>query len=285
MPQNIKKAILLIFFVVLNTYSFADVPDNKEKARQHYLKGNIYYREGRYKEAEEQFNLALEAAKPKKEAPKQAPKVKEEPRKVVPLPEKVYQGLEYTLGEDDTLNITVWQNPDLTQEVIVRPDGRISFPLVGDIWAVGKTITQLDEELTGKLKEYIRYPEVSISIKKLGGKKIMVLGEVFSPGVYTVTGKKRVVEAIAMAGGFNSNAVVNSVIVIQGGLLKPKGIRLNLNRALLKGDFRHNILLNPDDIIFVPKKFVANINYLVNSIVGPIAQGTFNTEQLYHKRW
>jgi polysaccharide export outer membrane protein len=156
---------------------------------------------------------------------------------------------------------------------------------VGDIWAVGKTITQLDEELTEKLKEYIRYPEVSISIKKLGGKKIMVLGEVLTPGVYTVTGKKRVIEAIAMAGGFNSNAVVSSVIVIQGGLLNPKGIRLNLNRTLLKADFRHNILLNPDDIIFVPKKFIANVNYLVNSIVGPIAQGTFNTEQLYHKRW
>lgn len=183
--------------------------------------------------------------------------------------------IEYTISEADVLYISVWQEENLSHEVIVRPDGKISFPLAGDIPAVGLTFTQLKEEITKRLGDYIKYPVVSISLRKLGGKKIVVLGEVGSPGIYSVTGKKTVLEAVALAGGFTSDAVLSSVILIQGGLQSPEGKRLNLNRALKKADMSQNVVLQPEDVVFVPKKFIANVNYTLTQILGPISQGIF----------
>lgn len=104
------------------------------------------------------------------------------------------------------LHISVWENPDLEQDVIVRPDGKISFPLIDEVQAEGLTISELDKVMTEKLKEYIRYPDVSISLKKMAGERIIVLGEVKSPGVYTLSGRKTVLEAVALAGGFTKDA-------------------------------------------------------------------------------
>jgi len=157
--------------------------------------------------------------------------------------------------------------------------------LVGDIQVTGLTIPQLDDEITERLKEYIKFPEVSISIRKIGGNKVFVLGEVNGPGVYTLTGQKTVLEAITLAGGFTNDATVSSVIVIKGGLSNPKGIRLNLNRPLLKADMRSNLTLQPEDIIFVPKKFIANVNYVVNQVLGPLIQGAYTTQGMRDKKW
>ncbi len=182
--------------------------------------------------------------------------------------------IEYTIAEADILYISVWQEENLDLEVIVRPDGKISFPLAGDIPAVGLTFSQLKEEITRRLKDYIKYPVVSISLRKLGGKKIIVLGEVGSPGVYSVTGKRTILEAIALAGGFTQDAVLSSVILIQGGLENPKGARVNLSSAINKADVSQNVVLEPEDIVYVPKKFIANVNYTIGQILGPIYQGT-----------
>ncbi len=286
---------LIAFFLSFILLSVCFIPvfaneDKGENARKHYLKGSVYYQQGRYDEAEVEFKLAYDLLHPKEEVPSVAEKLAEKPEpKVLPVKNKrapdVYGPAEYIIGEDDGLHITVWQNPDLEQEAVVRPDGKISFPLIGDLQASGLTITQLDDVLTKNLAEYIKNPEVSVSVKRLGGKKVIVLGEVRTPGIYAVTGKRTILESIAMAGGFTNNAVVSSVILVRGGLEKPKGIRLNLNRSLIKGDMSQNLSLYPEDIIFVPKKFIANVNYFVNEIVGPIAQGSYNTEQLYYKRW
>lgn len=183
--------------------------------------------------------------------------------------------LEYTIGDGDVLYISVWQEETLSQEVIVRPDGRISFPLVGDVPAVGLTFSELSEELTKKLNEYIKVPVVSISLRKLGGKKVIVLGEVKVPGVYSVTGGRTVLEAIALANGFTEDAVLSSVIVIQGGLQNPKGMRINLDRAINKLDMSQNIVLQPEDIIYVPRKFIANINYYLEKILVPVSRGVY----------
>ena len=180
---------------------------------------------------------------------------------------------EYTISEGDVLYIYIWQEETLSQEVIVRPDRKISFPLAGDIPAAGLTFPQLKQELTKRLKDYIKYPEVSISLKKLGGKKIIVLGEVKTPGVYSVTGKKTMLEALALAGGVTEDAVLSSTILIRGGLQNPKGRRLNLARAINKADMSQNVVLQPEDIVYVPKKFIANVNYILTQILGPISQG------------
>jgi polysaccharide export outer membrane protein len=207
----------------------------------------------------------------------------------VVAPEKA-KPLEYTISIGDVLYITVWQE-DLNQEVTVRPDGMISLTLVGDVQALGLTLPQLDTEITKRLQDYIRYPEVSVVLRKFGGQKVVVLGEVGFPGVYTtVSNKVTVLDAIALAGGFTQDAVVSSVIVIRGGLVNPKGIRLNLNlnRTLLKADLSQNLVLDSQDIVFVPKKFIADMNYVISQIIGPISSGAqsgFSLEKLRDARW
>jgi len=305
-----RRAIIFlslnIAFLLSITPVFAQ--DVSEDADAYYERGRRYYHEGRYKEAQQEFKKALfiinrsqgEIAETKKEVEekyRQATVALPTPEKIsmpaakteVPAKEKlaVERTAEYIIGEGDILYISVWQE-DLKEEVIVRPDGKISFPLVGDVLAAGLTLTQLDAEITQRLKEYILEPEVSVSVRKIAGKKIIVLGEVDFPGVYTISGQSTVLEAIALAGGFTQDAVLSSVILIRGGFLNPQGKRLNLNQAILKPSVRENILLQPEDIIYVPKKFIANVNYFVNQIIGPIAQGSqniYSTQKLREARW
>lgn len=201
---------------------------------------------------------------------------KEEQRDIDLIASKTQENtgiLEYTIGEGDELYISVWQEENLKAEAIVRPDGKISFPLAGDIPAAGLTFSQLNEEVTQRIKKYIKYPEVSVTLRRLGGKKVIVLGEVVSPGVRSVTGKRTVLEAIALAGGFTPHAVPSSVILIRGGFQNPKGKRINLSRAIDKSDMTQNVTLEPEDIVYVPKKFIANVNYALTQIIGPLSHG------------
>ena len=273
----------------------------KEKIDLHLAEGRYYYQEKEYQKAQEEFNQALtldyknrqalgylhKIEKDIKEKQRQAEEERLAKRKAekdltviapteteeVLAQKKEPRVLEYTIGGADVLYIAVWQEETLSQEVIVRPDGKISFPLVGDIPAQGLTFTQLKEELTQRLKSYIKYPSVSISLRKLGGKKVIVLGEVGEPGVYSVTGKSTALEGIALAGGFTSDAVVSSVIHIRGGFKRPKGTRLNLTRAIDKGDYSQNIALQPEDIIYVPKKFISNVSWAMTQLLGPLSKG------------
>lgn len=275
-----KKVFLVIMSIVcgVSAFSFqAYAQAAKEEAIAYYEKGRKLYEQGRYKEAQEAFEKAIEAQSPQKEKNglSKAKRKTVETEKASKTSE-----YEYVIGEEDALFISVWQNNDLNQEVVVRPDGKVSFPLIGDVQASGLTIAQLDEELTKSLSEYIRHPDVSIMVRKLGGKKIIVLGEVGAAGVRSVTGKKTILEAIALSGGFSPHAVTSSVVLIRGGFTKPKGLRLNLERAISKADMSQNIALEPEDIIYVPKKFIANVNYFVTQIIGPIAQGMYTAEKL-----
>lgn len=279
---QVNKIALILYAVMFSVLCFlapAFCQSRQEESKAHYERGKNYYAQGRYKEAQEEFKkaLALENIE-KKEIPVKRAEIT--PPKKPETPVKKQKSSGYIIGEDDTLYITIWQNKDLDQEVIVRPDGMISFPLIGDIAASGRPISEVDDELTERLKEYVKYPDVSISVRKLGGKKVMVLGEVGSPGVYMVTGKSTLLEAIALAGGFSMHSVASSVIVIRGGFKNPKGMRINLGRALTKGDTTKNIALKPEDIVYVPKKFIADVNYFVSQMIGPIAQGAYSTERV-----
>ena len=96
---------------------------------------------------------------------------------------------EYIIGAEDVLEITVWRNTDLSKIVQVRPDGRISMPIIRDIMAVGKTPSQLAEEMTNKLKEYVQNPVVAASLKEVNSSNVFVLGEVAKPGKYPLKSK------------------------------------------------------------------------------------------------
>lgn len=245
-----------------------------DEAKLHYEKGNDFYEQKKFKQAEEEYQKALLAMPnyTKTSGDSLAQKPEEEI--------KTQGVLQYRIGFEDALRISVWEWDNLTQETIVRPDGMISVPLIGDVQAAGLTVLELKEVITKGLKEYIKSPQVSITITKLGGNKVMVLGEVSDPGVYTVTGKKTLLEAIALASGFTKDAVISSVIVIKGGFQNPQGERINLNRAITKADMSQNITLDPEDIVYVPKKFIANVKYFVTEVLGVITQGEENADKI-----
>lgn len=254
----------------------------KAGAKKHYDTGLKYYEAGDYARADREFaiskNILERDRKINEKLNSVAPEIKGEVASVKTNQEtmanrgKKLSRPEYTIGVEDILGIFVWQNPDLSQDVTVRPDGRISFPLVEDMEVEGLTIPQLDKMLTEKLRTYIRYPEVSISIRRLGGKRVIVLGEVQYAGVYQVTGTESVLEAIAMAQGFKDSSLASSVVVIKGMFTgNPRLIRASANMAI-RGIPSQNILLESGDVIFVPKKPISDINWLMNEISGPIAQ-------------
>ena len=280
------KRILFIsgIFIFAQACAFAQTPD--DLAREYYKKGNTYYQQGMYTQAQDEYNKAMDVLKRRDVnatqpaqivAPEVVPGEKAQtPDAAQPTLTQVSGSNEYVIGDDDDLQISVWQNPDLDQEVIVRPDGKISVPLIGDVIARGLTITQLDANLTKRLSEYVRSPEISISLKKIGGSKVIMLGEISKPGVYSMSGQKTILEAIGMAGGFTRDAVASSIVLIRGGLVDPHAQRINLSRALKGKDFiRQNVVLQAEDVIFVPKKFIADLNYVLTQITGPLAQGAF----------
>jgi len=250
----------------------------RQQAEEHYRLGKVYYQHGLYKEAEREFKKALELLQ-KEPLPKEEivssgrKKIKEEE---ISKREKFC----YIVSPGDVLYISVWENPDLTEEVIVRPDGMISFPLIDEVKAAGLTISELDKEITERLKEYIRFPDVSISLRKMGGQRVIILGEVKSPGVYSLKERRTVLEAVALAGGFTKDAVLNSVIVIKGGLKNPKPRRVDLASTLRKGKVEEDIFLESQDIVYVPRKFIANLNYVLRQILEPISRGVYTAKEI-----
>jgi polysaccharide export outer membrane protein len=287
--NKILKITLLILLLINNVRVLVYSQDkNEEDAIYFYRMGNVYYQQARYREAQEMYQKALDLLKEKETiavSPGKQIKTEIKAETTVekkPVSETTKAAIEYIIGEDDALQISVWQNPDLNQETIVRPDGKISFPLIGDVQATGLTITALDEEVTNRLKEFIKYPEVSISIKKIGGSRVVVLGQIAAPGVYSVAGKKTIMEAVGMAGGFTRDAVPSSTVLIRGGIGAPVAQRINLS-LVLKGDLRQNVVLQSQDIIFVPRKFISDLNYFLNQIIDPIAKGAYTNREL--KSW
>jgi polysaccharide export outer membrane protein len=155
----------------------------------------------------------------------------------------------------------------------------ISVPLAGDIAASGLTIRQLTEEVTTALSEYVREPQVSISISKIGGRRVIVLGQVAQPGVINAGGAMRVMDAIGMAGGFTRDAVPSSTVIIRGGFAGAKAQKLNLSKVF-KGDLNDNVSQQSQDIIFVPRKFISDMNYFLNQVLEPLARGAHVHETL-----
>src|SRR3989441_4353273 len=122
---------------------------------------------------------------------------------------------EFLIGPEDVLDVVVWRNQDLSRTVIVRPDGMISIPLIGDVEARGVTANQLAERLAARLKEFKETPSVTVSVKEMNSYNVYVLGEVAKPGKYQLKSHTTVLQAIAMAGGFTIYASKNKMQVVR----------------------------------------------------------------------
>ena len=159
----------------------------------------------------------------------------------------------YKVQPGDVLAISVWKEEELQQEVIVRPDGGISFPLAGDLQAADKSITQITNEITKRLEKYIPDPVVSVSAQQLAGNKIYVIGQVTRPGEYQATSYLDVIQAISMAGGVTPFAAVNKIKILrrnEDGSLRVFHFKY---AEVEKGDnLDQNMLLQSRDVVIVP---------------------------------
>jgi polysaccharide export outer membrane protein len=160
---------------------------------------------------------------------------------------------EYVIGPGDLLQISVWKNDTLSRLVPVRPDGKISMPLLHDIQAAGLTAMQLRDKIATALAEFLPNPEVAVSVNEVRSMRVSVLGEVQKPGVLELRGATTILEAIAMAGGFRDFASPSKITVIRtDGNGATKKIRFNYNRAVNNAAEEQNIVLKPGDVIVVP---------------------------------
>lgn len=156
---------------------------------------------------------------------------------------------DYVLGVEDRLAISVWRELDMLQTVVVRPDGKITFPLVGDVQAAGRTARQLDEELTQKLATFIREPVVTVIVAEINAFKVFVLGEVAAQGALTLRRPTRLLEAIAQQGGLTPYADKSKVVVLRQEEGREVRIVVDYKKVLSGERPDQNIFLKPGDTI------------------------------------
>jgi len=158
---------------------------------------------------------------------------------------------DYLIGVEDVLSVTVWKEPELTKNVNVRPDGKITFPLVGDLQAAGRTPLQLAASLTETLVQYIKEPNVTVTVEQINSYKIYLLGEIGKQGELILKRQMRLLQVIAMAGGLSPYASKNIVIVREEG---GREVRTEIDyRKLISGERQElNIPVKPGDTIIVP---------------------------------
>lgn len=160
---------------------------------------------------------------------------------------------QYVIGPEDVLSIAVWKEPDFTKVIPVRPDGKISIALAGDVQAAGLTVEQLQHNLTQQLKAYVDNPEVTVSVQEFHSQKFNILGEVNKPGAYPLTGPTTILDAIAQAGGFRDFAKTKKIYVLRTAA-DGKQVKLPFNyNEVIKGDHMDtNVSLEPRDTVVVP---------------------------------
>ena len=155
----------------------------------------------------------------------------------------------YRIGPEDTLQISVWKNDAMSRAVPVRPDGKISLPLLNDVQAAGLTALELRDVLTKKLAEYMPSPEVSVIVTDVRSFKVSVIGEVARPGRYELKSWATVLDVLALAGGFTQFASRSRIVILQPDGKTMKRIPFNYNK--IAGD-QENFYLRNGDIVLVP---------------------------------
>lgn len=162
-------------------------------------------------------------------------------------------GGEYEIGPEDLLEIFVWKEKDLQREVLVRPDGWLTFPLVGNVSAKGKTAQQLQDEISTRLRKYIPDPNVSISVKKVAGYKIFVIGKVNKPGELVVGRFIDVIQALTLAGGLTPFADEDNIRILRKDKEGKEAVIMFDYADVRKGRrLEQNIMLKSGDVIIVP---------------------------------
>jgi polysaccharide biosynthesis/export protein len=162
---------------------------------------------------------------------------------------------DYQLGPEDVLEVLVWKNADLSKVVTVRPDGKISLPLIGDVQAAGFTAVQVQDEITKRLTVFYQEPpQVSLIVQQANSYVIFIMGQVERPGQYTVKRGTTFLQAIALAGGFTPFAATNDILILRNssGDAQQRAAKIRYGDILAGKYQENNILLKSGDTIVIP---------------------------------
>jgi polysaccharide biosynthesis/export protein len=154
----------------------------------------------------------------------------------------------YEVQPSDVLQVSVWREPELTQQVIVRPDGAFSFPIVGEVNAVGKTVEELRLELVQALRRIIPDVVVTVSVLEIKGNKVYVIGQVNQPGEFIVNPRVDVIQALSLAGGTTAFASPSEIFVLRRDNGQQRRLPFNFEAVLRGRDLEQNVLLRSGDV-------------------------------------
>lgn len=157
----------------------------------------------------------------------------------------------YRIGVEDVLAISVWRDPDLTKDVPVRPDGKISLPLLQDIDAAGKTPRELAQEIQRRLKEYLSNPAVTVIVKEVNSLKAYLLGEVLKPGPIYLRSPVRLLQGIALVGGLTQFGGRNGIVIYRKTATGEKVIEISYRDIVSGRKPEDNLILEPGDTILI----------------------------------
>jgi polysaccharide export outer membrane protein len=166
----------------------------------------------------------------------------------VPSPQA---GPQYKLGPEDVIYVSVWENKELTLNVVVRPDGKISMPLIQDVVAEGRTATELADTIQKSLLNFIKDPQVSVIVLQVNAPKYFVIGNVAKPGTYPLRSDTSILQALSLAGGFTQFASPRSIKLIRNTAGKQEVRKINYYN-LIDDDGKGNYLLRSGDTVVVP---------------------------------
>ena len=158
----------------------------------------------------------------------------------------------YTVKPGDVLSVAVWKEPDLQGPVLVRPDGTFSFPLAGQIDARGRSVLELQQAITDKLKKYISDPVVTVSISEVKGNKVYVLGQVNKPGEFIVNPRVDVMQALSMAGGTTAYAALSDITILRRTDAGQQSLPFHYAEVARGRNLQQNIMLQAGDVVVVP---------------------------------
>jgi len=159
---------------------------------------------------------------------------------------------DYVIGPEDVLTIFFWREKDLSGDVSVRPDGRISLPLINDVDAAGLTPEQLRVRLTAAADKYIEAPTVTVVVKQINSRKVFITGQIAKPGAYPMMGPTTVLQLITMAGGVQEYADDKNIQILRTENGRPVSLRFNYDEVKRGKKLQQNIALIPGDTVIVP---------------------------------
>lgn len=159
---------------------------------------------------------------------------------------------EYKVGPEDVLQIHVWSDEQLSPQVVVRPDGKVSLPLVGEVVCAGRSVEEIRLEVERKIKTYVPDSPVSVMVLQVNSPKVYIIGKVNSPGMYIMGHRMSLTQALALAQGFNPFAETDSVLLIRGSGTNQITYKYDYDDLARGRDLMQNVQLMPGDTIVVP---------------------------------